>query len=189
LSRPKLLLFDTGCIFEVVRLGLWEHLRNQYRVVVPSTVVHIEACFVVMPDRSRKPLDLQKEVAAGLIEEYTADPTGLAATLSCWPDSIRNRADPGEVEALTYLRTLGTEGVAFLTADGPAIQAAVAMECGDAATSLDWLLNTSGCKRNGLDRKFTDQFITEHRQRGTELLLQSLSPSATGGRGSRRGRR
>jgi hypothetical protein len=176
-SRPKLLLFDTGCILEVLRQGLWQHLCSQYRVVVPSIIVRTEARYFNREPGNITPIDLGAEVTAGTIEEYEADLPAMQETLTRWPVAIRDRADAGELEALTYLRVTASEHVPFLTADGPAIQAAVALECGESAMSLDHLLNISGCARAGLERRFRDEFVEEHKRRGLQFLLGSLSPN------------
>lgn len=188
MSRPKLLLFDTGCVLEVMRQGLWRQLCEQYRVVVPSVVVRTEARYVDNVPGTITPIDLEQEVAAGRIEEYEGMDIDLQATLSSWPAAILERADAGEVEALTYLRVNGSDGVAFLTADGPAIQAAVALEVGHSAMSLEKLLDVTGCKRPGLEWRFTEAFVATNREKGVRLLLDSVTPpsSRPHGRGRRR---
>ena len=179
MNRPKLLLFDTVCIIKVMELGLWDHLCQQYRVLVPSTIVHGEAQFFRNEDKRRVEIVLADEVATGKIEEYTAGALDLAETLRQWPAAIRERADVGEVEAITYLRLCGAAETAFLTADGPAIQACVALQVGDAAVSLDALLNDSGCGVKSLPRHFTHDFVAEHRQKGMPYFLNAIAPASS----------
>ena len=83
MNLPKLLLFDTGCIFEVVKLGLWEQLCKRFRVVVPSTVVRDEVLFVNLRPGNITPIDLSHDVAAGRIEEYAASASELKQVLKC----------------------------------------------------------------------------------------------------------
>jgi len=186
MNLPKLLLFDTGCIFAVVKLGLWGQLCERFRVVVPSTVVRKEALFVNLWAGNITPIDLASDVAMGLISEYTASATEMNQTLNAWPQAIRNRADPGEVEALTYLRAHGTSDTAFLTADGPAIQAAVAIECEGEPMSLEELLELAGCPRSNLDWQYTKGFVAINRQKAVDHLLSRVSTQPTP---SARGRR
>jgi hypothetical protein len=175
-NRPKLLLFDTNCIIKVMELGLWDHLCQQYRVVVPSIIVHGEAQFFTNAEGRRVEIVLGDEVAAKKIEEFAAELREIAETRRQRPTPILERADDGEVEAITYLRLCGTDGTAFLTADGPAIQACVALQVGDAAISLDALLSASGCGVKTLDRHFTDAFVAEHKQKGMPYLLTAIAP-------------
>ena len=182
MNLPKLLLFDTGCIFEVVKLGLWEQLCKRFRVVVPSTVVRDEALFVNLRPGNITPIDLSHDVATGLIEEYAASASELKQVLELWPKAILDRADAGEVEAVAYLRARGTDDTAFLTADGPAIQAAVSIECEGEPMSLEELLQLAGCPRSNLDWQYTKEFVAIHRQKAVDHLLSQLAPPPARGR-------
>ncbi|HVR73413.1 MAG TPA: hypothetical protein VMT52_03740 [Planctomycetota bacterium] len=63
--KPRLLLLDAGAIFEALRIEGWEALVRGYEVLVPSTIVHVEAgeatlvssrrshiCFPILTTRS-----------------------------------------------------------------------------------------------------------------------------------------
>lgn len=182
MSLPKLLLFDTGCILAVMKLGLWQELCARFCVVVPSTVVHNEARYVNMVPGNITPIDLAKDVAAGTITEFTATPAELTQVLSAWPAAIRDRADPGELEALAYLRAHGTTTTAFLTADGPAIQATVALSCDGQPMSLEELLELAGCPKDNLEWPLTRRFVEEHRAKGVAHLLNQVAPDPKRGR-------
>lgn len=190
MSRPRLLLFDTGCVLEVMRHGLWRELCRQYQVVVPSVVVHTEASYIDNVPGKITPIDLADEVRQGLIAEYAATPAELADALKHWPAAIRERADDGEVEALAYLRAHGTSDTAFLTADGPAIQAVVALACEGQPMSLEKLFQVTGCSRNGLEWRFTEEFVEKNRSKGVSLMFDGLAAGKDGDAvGSRKRRR
>lgn len=172
-----------------MRQGLWRQLCTQYRVVVPSVVVHTETRYLDNVPGRLTPIFLEDEVSAGLIEEYQGSDAEIGETLRRWPADIIERADAGELEALTYLRLTGTRGVAFLAADGPAIQAAVALQCGESAMSLEALFRVTGCPRSGLERKYTDAFVQHHRQRGVGHLLTAISHAVPQSKGKGRKKR
>lgn len=185
MQRPKLLLFDANCIFEVMRLGLWAELCAQYTVVVPSTVIADEAIYFKPSDWKIEPIDLGAEVQNGTIEEYSATALELAAEKARLPAGLAARTHAGELEALCYLRksSASERDLAFLTSDGPAIQAAVCLELGDYVRPLSEILDTSGMRRP-LNRQFGPDFVAEHRQRGlAERLAAMTAPKKKGRRG------
>jgi hypothetical protein len=182
MSLPKLLLFDTGCILAVMKLNLWPQLCVRFHVVVPSIIVRNEARYVNLVPGNITPIDLTQDVAAGTITEFEATPAELMQVLKDWPSAIRDRADDGEVEALAYLRAHGTSDTAFLTADGPAIQAAIALNCSGEPMSLEELLQLAGCPKHNLEWPFTKQFVAEQRKKAVAHLLARVAPAPTRGR-------
>lgn len=181
-SRPSLLLFDTVCIIEAKAQGVWDTLCAQYDVLVPETVVDEAQRFTTDAGRIFA-IDLRPEVQAGKCRIVVASGADMRDTVQLWPQEIRDRADPGEVEAITYLRLNNTGSIAFLTADGPAISAASAMSCGYSAQSLAAICMSTGIKKN-FERRFTDAFVQQHRAAGLQMLLNPKG--SPGGRHSRR---
>lgn len=169
-----------------MRQGLWRQLCEQYTVVVPSTVVHTEARFLDHVPGKITPIFLDQEVAGGQIQQFEATPAELAEVLRRWPAPIRGRADPGEVEALAFLQKHQQPDVAYLVADGPAIQAVIALDCAGKPLSLESLFRVSGCPRSDLEWRFTDAFVAKHRAEGLALLMGSLSIAAPAKRKRRR---
>jgi hypothetical protein len=169
-AKPRLLLLDAGAVIIAWQCGGWAALRANYQLIVPSIVV-AEAHFY--PDRNGKkiPIDLAAMVQTGEIQEYEATPDEFAATSSLLHASLRDRVHEGEQEALTYLRTQPTTGVAFVSADGGAIEAAVAFGFGDAVLSLETVLQMCGHSKRLPDRH-SAAFVRRKIEEGSTRLIQ-----------------
>jgi hypothetical protein len=168
--KPRLLLCDAVAIITAHAEGVWDSLCVSYEVLVPSIVV-AEAHFYRDQAGRRIPIDLQCDIDSGKVSEYTANLVELAATGSMLHPGLRARVDDGEREALTYLRQSPGDDVWFITADGGAIQAAVAFDRGECAQSLATALQRVGITKN-LPRHHTDEFVREHRRLGGIQLIE-----------------
>lgn len=168
--KPRLLLCDAVAIITAYAEGVWDQLCTAYDVVVPSIVVN-EAHFYRDRDGRRIPIDLRADIAAGKAREYTAPITEYLATSSLLHPELRARVDDGEREALTFLRAAPRDDVWFITADGGAIEAAVAFDRGDCAESLTTALQRIGVTKK-LPRHHTDEFVREHRRLGGIQVIE-----------------
>ena len=68
-------------------------------------------------------------------------------------------------------RTHGTDGVAFLTADGPAIEASVALDVSETAMSLESVLRSRGLTKPLPERR-CDSFVQRKLRDGGIRLAQ-----------------
>lgn len=169
-ARPRLLLLDACAIFEAFACGGWKALCARYELVVPSIVVRREAIFYFDADGRRISLDLPALVIAGVITEYAATAAELADTSALFHPEFRPRLQDGELEALTYLR-IHQPGpdTAFVTADGPAIEAVVLLGMSDRVISLASAFRSIGATKK-LDSEFTDDFVKRKIREGGQRL-------------------
>lgn len=172
-SKPRLLLLDAGAVIAAFRCRGWSALCASYQIVVPSIIVQ-EAQFFRDEAGKRQPIDLAALVEANAITEYEAPLAEFAATGALLHPELRGRVHAGEQEALTYLRTQPTEGVAFLTADGGAIEAAVALGVGECAMSLEAALQRCGQTKR-LPEPHTEAFVRRKLQEGSIRVVQGRS--------------
>jgi hypothetical protein len=169
--KPKLLLLDNGAIIWAFKTQVWALLCERFDVVVPSIIVRVEAVHWEDGDGRRHPIDLAEEIRAGRITEYEAPLAELKATSALLHPDLRSRIQDGEREALTYLRTHETKGVAFVTADGPAIEAAVALDVSEAAMSLESVLRCCGITKT-LPERHRDSFVRRKLHDGGVRVVQ-----------------
>jgi hypothetical protein len=169
-QKPRLLLTDAGAVIQAHRFDVWKHLCVSYDVVVPKLVVG-EAAFFVGADSVRHPIDLDADLQAGTCQVYEAPVDEFRATVMSLPPQLRARVHDGELEALTYLATHRTDGVAFVTADAGAVEAAVVMGISDVPMSLEAALAACGITKT-LPYPHTEAFISEARSRGGQTLVQ-----------------
>lgn len=122
-KKPRLLLLDANAVFAAYRFGVWEGLCSAYDIVLPSTIVRVEALFYVSRDSgARISLDLPDLVANGTISEVAVDPTEVAALRSRFDHELRERIDRGEAEAIAYVLAHSDEDLRFVTSDGSALE-------------------------------------------------------------------
>jgi hypothetical protein len=169
-QKPRLLLTDAGAVIQAHRFDVWKHLCVSYDVIVPKLVVG-EAAFFVDANNTRCPIDMDAEVRAGACRVYEAPADEFRATIASLPAALRARVHDGELEALTYLATHPTDGVAFITADGGAVEAAVVMGISDVPMSLERALAFCGMTKT-LPYAHTEAFIAVARSRGGQTLVQ-----------------
>lgn len=144
---PKLscLLPDANVVIEAHRQDVWGALVASYRLVVPSTVVHLEAHFYDSPkDGRRYALDLPAMVARNEIVEWTGTATDIADVMSRFKPGFSQSLDLGEVEALACLLSGDEPDAVFVTADGPAIQATAMLGMPERGTCLEDVLRRCG---------------------------------------------
>ncbi len=169
--KPRLLLLDNGAVIWAFKACAWDTLCNRFEIVVPSIIVRREAVYWEDSEGHRHPIDLVAEAEAGRITEYEATMSELARTAALLHPELRARVDAGEREALTYLRTHETDGVAFVTADGAAIEASVALDVSETAMSLDAVLRSCGLTKV-LPEHHRDGFVKRKIDDGGIRLVQ-----------------
>lgn len=168
-QKPRLLLTDAGAVIQAHRFDVWKPLCVAYDIVVPKLVVGEAAFFIA--DNVRHPIDLDADIRGGTCQVYEAPVDEFRATVASLPPQLRARVHDGELEALTYLATHETHGVAFVTADGGAVEAAVVMGISDVPMSLEAALAACGITK-ALPYPHTEAFISEARRRGGQTLVQ-----------------
>lgn len=175
--RPRLLLLDAVAVIAAYRCGGWVAVCDAYDVIVPATVIHAEAEFYLDREGNRVWIDLRQELAAGRIREYAATESEMAATVAILHPDLRSRIDPGEREALTYLRTQPVDDLVFVTADGLAIEAAVALDHGERVWPLATVLDRIG-HRKPLEYEHTEEYVARKRRDGGQRIAlgRALAP-------------
>ena len=170
-KRPRLLLLDANAVFAAFRYGAWDKLCAAYEVVVPSTVIRVEAMFYDSRETGRRIyLDLPALVKSGTITEYVAEAAVLASTLARFRPPFRQRIDPGEAEAIAYLLAHPDEDLAFVTSDASALEAVAMLGMAERAMCLAEALRLCGLER-ALPRQHGMEFFREHVQVGLQRFV------------------
>jgi hypothetical protein len=176
--RPKLLLLDAGAVFGALEHDAWDVLTDCYKVVVPTIVLEEVQFYVSRETGRRVDVDPGEWVSARRIERYEASAADLASTLSVINVPDGPEIHEGEAEALTYLRTemrASATDVAFVSADGAAIQATALLDLSHTARCLAEVLQAVGYSKP-LAARYQRQFVDEHLQKGFERRLGRPSP-------------
>lgn len=175
--KPRLVLVDAGAVIHAHRCDGWAPLCHAYEVVVPAIVAG-EATYFLDSERNRVSIDLAPDIASGRVILYESSIADFKLTSAALPAQLRSRIHDGELEALTYLVTIGTADTAFLTADGGAIEATVVLGFSDVAMSLQRALQLCGVTKT-LPYEHTELFVAEAKRRGGATLVQFAAPKRT----------
>lgn len=169
--RPRLLLLDAGAVFAALRFDAWDALVTSYEVVVPSTVVRIEAVFYITQPGERIELDLRAEVAQGRIREAEMSAADIGTIKGRFTPEFRERLDEGELEALAYLVSHPEEETRFVSGDGPAIQAVAMLDPDCRVLALAEALERCGWSKP-LPHQFGPEFLKRHMSDGSIRRIQ-----------------
>lgn len=172
--RPRLLLLDTGALFGALEHQAWQALVNGYELVIPKTVLQEAKFYVSRENGERIEIATQAWIDTGAVVAYEASATELADTLR-----LINRPDgpeihEGEAEALTYLRLKvdpADTGIAFVSADGAAIQATALLDLSHTARCLEDVLAAVGFTKP-LASRYCREFLDRHLQQGFARRLR-----------------
>ena len=118
-------------------------------------------------------IEMEPDIAQGRAVRYVASAADFKGTSAFLPPQLRNRVHAGELEALTYLRLGNAHGVAFLTADGGAIEATVVLGFSESAMSLQRALQMCGVTKV-LPYEHTEALVSEAKRRGGTGMLAPL---------------
>lgn len=173
-GRATLVLLDAGAVFAALEHNAWDALTSAYQVVIPRLVLDEVQFYRSRPTADRVYVETDDWIAAGVIQEYEADATELADTLSLinYPDGPE--IHDGEAEALTYLRLevdSSSTGVAFVSADGAAIQATALLDLSHTAKSLAEVLQAIGWSKS-LPTRHRREFVELHIRKGFDRRLR-----------------
>lgn len=172
-GRARLVLLDAGAVFAALEHEAWEVLTNGYDVVVPRIVLE-EVQFYHSRETGRKIyVDTDEWIESGLIRRYEAAAVDVAETLTMINVPDGPEIHDGEAEALTYLRLevdSSSTDVAFVSADGAAIQATALLDLSHTARCLADVLEAIGYSKP-LASKYGRDFVERHLQKGFERKL------------------
>ena len=167
-------MLDAGAVFAVLEHEAWDALTRGYQVVIPRIVLD-EIQFYYSRDTGRKVfVNPESWVEHGKIRAYEAQATDVAETLT-----LINRPDgpeihDGEAEALTYLRLEVdplAQDIAFVSADGAAIQATALLDMSHTAKSLSEVLQVIGYSKP-FPRRHRRQFVERHLRLGFQRRMR-----------------
>jgi len=145
-KKPLVCLLDAGPVIRLHELGLWDSVVERAELVVPGIIARREAHFWTAPDGPRR-IDLDSAKNHDAIRIIDVNAAHLVATQTLFDASIRDSVDPGELEALTILRTWDGPRPRFCTADRLATLALCLLGLAETAVSLEKLLEHVGLGR------------------------------------------
>lgn len=172
--RPTLVVLDAGAVFGALEHGAWAALTNSYDVVLPQIVMNEIRFYVSRETRQKVYVDPREWVEGGKVRTFEATAVDLVETMSRINAPDGPEIHEGEAEALTYLRLEvdpDATDVAFVSADGAAIQATVLLDLSHTAKSLAEVLEVVGFSKPLADRH-QRPFVDRHLQKGLERKLR-----------------
>lgn len=159
-KKPLVCLLDAGPVIRLHELGLWDSVVERAELVVPGIIARREAHFWTAPDGPRR-IDLASGESRDAIRIIDVNAAHLVETQALFDASIRDSVDPGELEALTLLRTWDGPRPRFCTADRLATIALCLLGFADAAFSLEKLLELVGLGRPHSPHRYSEAAMQE----------------------------
>jgi len=154
-----------------MRHEAWDAVVDAYQVVVPSIVVRTEAIFFIDRKGSRIEIDLSEEAARNRISVAEMLAADIDAVRLRFTPDFRQRLDAGELEAIAYMLANTDSGMRFVSADGPAIEAAVMLDDDQRVMALAEVLDLCGMSKP-LPRKYSREFTRLHLEEGARRRIQ-----------------
>ena len=172
--RPRLVLLDAGAVFGALEHGAWDVLTGAYDVVLPKIVLNEVQFFFSRNTHTKVYVDPEVWVEERKVRSFEASVADLAATIGLinFPDGPE--IHEGEAEALTYLRMEvepDSTDVAFVSADGAAIQATALLDLSHTAKCLAEVLQVVGFSKP-LATRHQREFVDKHLNKGFERKLR-----------------
>lgn len=165
-----LLLCDAVVVVEAHELGVWQHIVDRHRVTLPRTVLEESRFYKDSRTGRREQLDLNPDVASGVIGILDAAIEELEAAAAGLDRVTIQVIDEGEMEALALLlcRRLPHR---FCTGDLPAIRALCHLGLHDRGVSFERVLQEAGLTKP-LKPHLTEETFRVHRDRGVAEWIQ-----------------
>lgn len=178
MKNSLLVILDANIIIIAHKENYWPTLLNQYRLAIPSTVLHDEVFFFGTDEGANKAIRLQPYIASGKLQELTATVKELDAFRKSVHKNFLPSIDPGEEEALALLKSSAYQQYSFCTGDALAIQALAALGMSSRGVSLEKLLTSAGYQTKNLKHHFTESSLQKNLTKGFQekhLWLSSIS--------------
>jgi hypothetical protein len=166
--KSSLVILDANVIIEAFAGGFWNTLVSQYDVHVTSIVLRSEVYFYEDPKGKRIPIDLDRDVRSGNINELTATSTEIATLIDKVNSNFIDRLDDGEQEALALLLTGRFDEFRYCTGDTRAIKALASLNLGGIGISLEELLVAIGQKNKLPDPSYSKNAFDRKRAEGLQ---------------------
>ncbi len=167
----RFLLLDANIVIELHRLQLWDTFVRRCEVLLPSTVVELEAKFFHGRD-SDEQIDLTPHVEQDLVKQVQADAAEVQAFLKRFTPDYLGAMDPGESELLTYL-TLSDDPCLACSSDAIVFRILGRLNLGEQGRSLEELLRTLGLSQS-LTWQFSEKFRIQWTKRGEQEMIRGI---------------
>ncbi|MCK4505585.1 MAG: hypothetical protein KAW14_08220 [Candidatus Aegiribacteria sp.] len=144
-TKPLLVLLDADVIIELHKVGAWEGLLTAYDVGVSEIIARQEVQFYHDSTGKRIYTNLEEYEKAGRIQIFSATAVDIKDTLDIFDQKMRYGLHPGEIEAITILRTSsGSKELHFCSGDKKACEAIGLLGLSEYGISLEILLKRAG---------------------------------------------
>ncbi len=141
MKKSRLVIVDAMVIIDAHKHEFWSELLNKNEVCVTSTVLHNEATYF-LDDSGISKIDLAADLKEGKITEISATVEQIQKVQSQFTDYFSDNVDPGELEAISFLKSDSSGDYKFCTADTAAIKALGALNLSSSGISLEEIIPT-----------------------------------------------
>ena len=144
-TKPLLVLLDADVIIELHKEGAWEGLLTAYNVGISEIIARQEVQFYYDRTGKRIHTSFKEDEKAGRIRIISATAVDIGDTLDIFDQRMRDGLHPGEIEAITILRTSSeSQELYFCSGDKKACEAIGLLGLSENGISLEMLLRRAG---------------------------------------------
>ena len=171
-TKPRCVLLDANIVIVAHELGIWDSLKNAYKITLPAVVSRREALFY-FKDNQKIQIRLSEQIITHEIDEIEGTVEELSELVSLFEPWFLDTLDPGELEALALIHSERVNNITFCTGDGPAIKALVMIGATGLGISLESALNKIGLTKK-LQNQYTEQYYKKCCNEGGLNLVQGI---------------
>jgi hypothetical protein len=153
-DKQKIIIPDAQVIIDLHRIALWSPVVHAFDVGVTPVILN-ESLFYKDSQGARKPILLRKDIDAQLIREIQTTVDQLAALHGLLKPTIQSPLDPGELEAIAFLKSQKKDDYIFCSGDALAVKYVGALGLRYRSISLQKLLEQKNIKVI-LENKYSD---------------------------------
>lgn len=164
----RIVLLDADVIIDLHRLDLWKQVIKRNKIIIPSSVLRLEALFFKDESGLKHSINLVQEVDK-TIKEVSVSVSEIQDFKQKFEQFIKEELDLGETEALKILSD--RDDCYFCTCDKAAIRVIAILGKKEQGISFESLVTSSGFTKK-LDKKHMEIKFKQLLDEGSLLRVQ-----------------
>ncbi len=171
--RSKIIIPDAQVIIDLHRLSLWKHVIRTFDIGITPIIVQ-ESRFYKDSQEKKIPILLKDDIEAKSIRVIETSMGQIAHLYTFFHPNIQSPLDPGELEAIAFLKSQKVDDHLFVSGDALAIKYIGALGLRHRSISLQKLFELRGIKAK-LEHKYYDsrfQTMLDEGFRDSQFLIR-----------------
>jgi hypothetical protein len=175
-KRSKIIIPDAQIIIDLHSSSLWKHIIQTFNIGITPIIVQ-ESRFYKDGQGKKMPILLKDAIEAKSIRAIKTSVEQIAHLYTFLHPNIQSPLDPGELEAIAFLKSQKTDDHIFVSGDALAIKYIGALGLRHRSISLQKLFEQRGIKTK-LEHKYSEsrfQTMLDEGFRDSQFLITKPS--------------